>query len=162
MPIRIRPYGPSDFELLHGLFSAYLNEERRRVPGLSVPEDFPETSLPKRVRDAEERNGWVRVAEVDGERAGVVAALPKERPDPWEVSRTKAALVMELHVSPAQRRRRVARALLRRMEDELARAGFDWVTLGVFATNTAARGLTVKSGFREACLFMGTPLGPRR
>jgi ribosomal protein S18 acetylase RimI-like enzyme len=160
MPLHIRDSTREDFEFLRVGFVAYLEEERRRVPVLGLPDGFADTYLPSLVAKVRDQGGVFLVAERDGERCGYVIALPKD-PNAWDQTRSRTAMVMELYVAPGHRRAGIGRRLFEEVEERFAARGFDWVTFGVMATNVDARSFYRAMGYRETYLFMGKALsGP--
>ncbi len=157
MPVRVRGYEAADFEFVRGLFEGSLAEEKNRVPVLGLPDDFAESYLPRLIQEAAEEHGSVLVAEVDSERSGFIAALPKEA-QAWDQSHQKVVMIMELHVAAGHRRRGVGRALMEAVERKFALDGFDWATLGTMAGNTAAHSMYRALGFEVTYLFMGKRL----
>jgi ribosomal protein S18 acetylase RimI-like enzyme len=157
MPVRIRDSTSEDVAFLRRGFTAYLEEERKRVPVLGVADDFADTYLPKLVARVREQQGEFLVAEKDGERCGYVVAVPKE-PEPWDQTRSPVAMIMELYVAPGHRRAGIGRRLFEEVERRFSARGFDWVTFGVMASNADARTFYRAMGYRETYLFMGKPL----
>lgn len=45
------------------------------------------------------------------------------------------------------------------VENRYGLLGFDWITLGVFASNSSAHQLYRREGYRDAYVFMGKALG---
>ncbi len=66
---------------------------------------------------------------------------------------------MELHVHPKFRRRGIGRMMVREVETRFARLGFDWISLGVFASNFSGRQFYNRAGFQDSYVFMGKRLG---
>jgi ribosomal protein S18 acetylase RimI-like enzyme len=160
MPIEIRDATADDTEFLYQGFSAYLAEERQRVPVLGLPDDFAETYIPRLVDKVRNEQGEFLIAEFDGERAGYVVALPKD-PNAWDQTRSRIAMIMELFVAPTYRHRGIGRRLFGEVERRFTARGFDWVSFGVMASNSVARKFYAALGYRETYLFMGRSL-PRR
>ena len=158
MIAHIREYLPTDFEFIRRLFVEYLDSERERIPGLTISPAFPDQYLPRLVQQAIDLQGTIFVAEIAGVPSGFIAALPKAKPDPWDESRTKAVLIMELHIDIGHRRQGIGRALLRAVEDRFRAKGFDWISLGVFSANAHARSMYSAEGFRDIYSFMGKQL----
>jgi ribosomal protein S18 acetylase RimI-like enzyme len=157
MPVRIRDSASDDIAFLRSGFTAYLEEERKRVPVLGLRDDFADGYLPRLVAKVHEQRGEFLVAESDGERCGYVVAVPKD-PDAWDQTRARVAMIMELYVVPGARRAGVGRRLFEEVERRFADRGFDWVTFGVMASNADARSFYRAMGYRETYLFMGKPL----
>lgn len=157
MSVRIRDATIDDVAFLRHGFESYLDEERQRVPVLGLPDDFPDTYIPKLVGKVRDLHGEFLVAEADEERCGYVVAIPKT-PDAWDPTRSPVAMIMELYVVPGHRRAGVGRSLFDEVERRFAARGFDWVTFGVMATNATARKFYAAMGYRETYLFLGKPL----
>lgn len=157
MPIRIRDSTSDDVDFLRSGFTAYLDEERQRVPVLGLRDDFADSYLPKLVVKVHEQHGEFLVAELDGERCGYIVAVPKD-PNAWDQTRSPVAMIMELYVAPGHRRAGIGRRLFEEVERRFAARGFDWVTFGVMASNADARSFYRAMGYRETYLFMGKPL----
>jgi ribosomal protein S18 acetylase RimI-like enzyme len=156
--ISLRPFTLEDQPFVRELFELSLENERQRAPGLALPPDVGERYLLQLIRDAGTKGGAILIAEREGERAGFIAALPQDQPSPWDESSGKSCIVMELHTHPRFQRQGVATALLRSIEQRFAELGFDWITLGVFATNGTARTLYASKEYRDSYVFMGKRL----
>jgi ribosomal protein S18 acetylase RimI-like enzyme len=159
MELTIRDGRPEDRAFVHDGFASYLAEERTRVPVLGIPDDFPDTYVPRLLEKVRSEGGSFLVAESGGERCGYVIALPKE-PSAWDQTHARVAMIMELFVTPSHRRSGVGRRLFEEVEDRFAARGFDWVTLGMMALNERARSFYRAMGYRETYRFMGKPLRP--
>ncbi len=159
MTVTVRPSDSRDRPFIAELFESYLASERLRSPYLALPSDFASKYLPKLALDAETKGGAILIAESNGERAGFVAVLPQDRPSPWDESSGKSCLIMELHVHPTFRRRGIGRMLLREVETRFTQLGFDWISLGLFASNSSARQFYDRAGFQDSYVFMGKRLG---
>jgi len=160
MSTSIREYVDTDYDFLHDGFVAYLAEEKARVGILGIPDDFPETYVPRLIQKVRSEHGTILVAEVDGRPAGYVAMLPKD-PQPWDQTRSRTAMLMELFVAPEHRRRGVARRLFDEIEARSAAQGFEWITLGVMGANDVAQSFYAAQGYRPTYHFMGKPLRAR-
>jgi ribosomal protein S18 acetylase RimI-like enzyme len=156
--VAIRPYRVADFPFVAELFGRYLTEEARRGSARALTPEFARRYLPKLVREARSPTAVFLVAECGAERAGFAVGLLKKSPDPWDETRGRAGLLMELHVHPAYRRRGVARTLLGAVERHFREIGCDWLALGVFARNAVAREFYRSRGYRETYLFEGKAL----
>jgi ribosomal protein S18 acetylase RimI-like enzyme len=153
----IREFVPEDLPFLRAGFTSYLEEERSRVPVLGIADDFPDTYLPRLVEKVRDRDGFFLVAERHGARVGYVVVLPKD-PDPWDQTRSRTAMIMELFVAPTHRRDGVGRRLFAEVERRCAARGLDWVTFGVMASNEGARRFYAAMGYQETYLFLGKSL----
>jgi GNAT superfamily N-acetyltransferase len=138
MTLRIRPAGPSDREVVHGLLTAQMVEHR-------LPAD------PERIDrglDAAFRPGspaWLFLAERDGQAVGVflanqIVSVEKGGETLW---------IEELYVTPDARRTGVARALLAHALDEARRRGLRAFDLEVVPTQAAALALYRALGFED-------------
>ena len=136
MTLRIRPAGPSDRDVVHGLLTAQMVEHR-------LPAE------PERIDgglDAAFRPGspaWLFLAERDGQAIGVFLANQIV-----SVERGGETLwIEELYVTPGARRTGVARALLAHALDEARRRGLRAFDLEVVPTQAAALALYRALGF---------------
>ncbi len=138
MTLRIRPAGPSDREVVHGLLTAQMAEHR--LP--AEPERID------RGLDAAFRPGspaWLFLAERDGQAVGVflanqIVSVEKGGETLW---------IEELYVTPDARRTGVARALLAHALDEARRRGLRAFDLEVVPTQAAALALYRALGFED-------------
>ena len=138
MTLRIRPAGPSDREVVHGLLTAQMVEHR--LP--AEPERID------RGLDAAFRPGspaWLFLAERDGQAVGVflanqIVSVEKGGETLW---------IEELYVTPAARRTGVARALLAHALDQARRRGLRAFDLEVVPTQAAALALYRALGFED-------------
>jgi GNAT superfamily N-acetyltransferase len=144
----IRAYRAHDGASLRDCIAELQDSERaidgRLRPGRAVASDYHDAMI----EDCRRYAGKVFVLEVAGAVAGVTtvfARVPFERLDepPGDY-----ALVAELLVRRAYRRRGYARALLACGERYAASQGAMELRIGVLAGNTAARALYLDSGFR--------------
>ena len=138
MTLRIRPAGPSDRDVVHGLLTAQMVEHR--LP--AEPERI------ERGLDAAFRPGspaWLFLAERDGQAVGVflanqIVSVEKGGETLW---------IEELYVTPDARRTGVARALLAHALDEARRRGLRAFDLEVVPTQAAALALYRALGFED-------------
>ena len=138
MTLRIRPAGPSDRDVVHGLLTAQMVEHR--LP--AEPERID------RGLDAAFRPGspaWLFLAERDGQAVGVflanqIVSVEKGGETLW---------IEELYVTPDARRTGVARALLAHALDEARRRGLRAFDLEVVPTQAAALALYRALGFED-------------
>jgi len=136
MTLRIRPAGPSDRDVVHGLLTGQMVEHR--LP--AEPERI------ERGLDAAFRPGssaWLFLAERDGQAVGVflanqIVSVEKGGETLW---------IEELYVTPGARRTGVARALLAHALDEARRRGLRAFDLEVVPTQAAALALYRALGF---------------
>ena len=144
----IRAYRADDNASLRDCIAELQDAERtidgRLRPGRTIASDYLDAMLD----DCRRYAGQVFVLEVAGAVAGfttVFTHIPFERLDepPGDY-----ALVAELLVRSAYRRRGYARALLARGERYAASQGAVELRIGVLSDNTAARTLYVDLGFR--------------
>jgi ribosomal protein S18 acetylase RimI-like enzyme len=91
--------------------------------------------------------GWL--AEKDG--AAVGMALARRRGP-------RVGRITDLYVRPAARRSGVAEALTRAVAAQFAADGVDTVDLEVMASNTAARAVYARWGFRDEVLVLAAPV----
>jgi ribosomal-protein-alanine acetyltransferase/tRNA threonylcarbamoyl adenosine modification protein YeaZ len=130
VPITLRPMRPEDVPAVQ--------EVERRVFTDPWPESFFQAEL-------EQRLVYARVAEREGRLAGYSVA--------W--LGVGSGHLGNLAVTPDQRRRGVARALLADLFDESVRRGVESLTLEVRASNFPAQALYRAHGFRLAGLRRG-------
>jgi GNAT superfamily N-acetyltransferase len=138
MTLRIRPAGPSDREVVHGLLTAQMVEHR-----LSAEPERIDRGL-----DAAFGPGspaWLFLAERDGQAVGVflanqIVSVEKGGETLW---------IEELYVTPAARRTGVARALLAHALDQARRRGLRAFDLEVVPTQAAALALYRALGFED-------------
>jgi ribosomal protein S18 acetylase RimI-like enzyme len=144
----IRAYHAADAPSLRDCIAELQDSERaidgRLRPGRAIASDYLDTML----EDCQRYAGQVFVLEVEGVVAGfttVFTRVPFERLDepPGDY-----ALVAELLVRRAYRRRGYARALLAHGERYAAAQGTVDLRIGVLSENTAARTLYLDVGFR--------------
>lgn len=156
--IAIRPYDDPDYTFVRELFQGYVDAESARVGTLPVAEGFVETYLRGLIHKVRTQGGLFLVAESDGQRRGYVAALPKPT-EPWDRTRGRVVMIMELHVREEARRQGIARRLLAVVERHFRRAGFSYATLGAFTSNSSALAFYDALGFRPTYTFLGKELG---
>jgi GNAT superfamily N-acetyltransferase len=160
MEIALREYADPDLPFVRGCYAAYLEEERRRVPVLGLPDHFADGYLPRLIDKVRDQQGAFLIAEVDRAPAGYIAALPKD-PQAWDQTRSRTVMIMDLYVVPGHRRHGIGRRLFDAIERRFAAAGIGWATLGTMAGNTEARAFYASLGYRETYLFVGKPLPHR-
>ena len=162
--VRVRPYRADDFKFVRQLFAEYTDHEKGRLAakGLVYTWDFEQRylkSLPKQTR----RGGVFLVATVGERRAGWIAAVRRRRKEnwAWDATARSSGLILELHVASEFRGRGIGRRLLVLVGEHFRSQGSDWVSLGLFPTNSEAGRLYEKLGFQPVYLFMGKQLAPR-
>jgi ribosomal protein S18 acetylase RimI-like enzyme len=145
----IRPYRADDGAALRDCIAELQDAERaidgRLRPGRAIASDYFDVML----EDCRRYAGQIFVLEVDGAVVGfttVFAHVPFERLDEPPGN---YALVAELLVRSAHRRRGYARALLDCGQRYAASEGAVELRIGVLSDNTAARTLYLKFGFRS-------------
>jgi ribosomal protein S18 acetylase RimI-like enzyme len=141
----IRPATPADLPELLAMcreFEAEVPEPPHREPD---SEDETRTQIERLLED-----GLVLLAE---DAAGPVGFALASLQGP------RICFLDTLHVRPRGRRRRVATALAAEVSAWAALRGAEFMTLEVLATNTGARALYDRLGFREESLNLVVPLG---
>jgi GNAT superfamily N-acetyltransferase len=138
MTLRIRPAGPSDREIVHGLLTAQMVEHR-----LPADPERIDRGLDAAFRPASP--AWLFLAERDGQAVGVflanqIVSVEKGGETLW---------IEELYVTPDARRTGVARALLAHALDEARRRGLRAFDLEVVPTQAAALALYRALGFED-------------
>lgn len=97
----------------------------------------------------------VLVADVDGERVGIVWAGPyPPRPEDPAI-----AWLYDIYVDEGRRGQGLGRDLLLALEQHLAAQGVTELSLNVFGANERARRLYAAAGYREVAVTMTKPLG---
>jgi GNAT superfamily N-acetyltransferase len=146
--VGIRPFRTADGPALRDCIAELQDAERsidgRLRAGRAIASDYLDAML----EDCRRYAGQVFVLEVDGAVAGfttVFTRVPFERLDepPGDY-----AIVAELLVRHAHRRRGYARALLAHGERYAASEGAAELRIGVLSDNTAARTLYLDFGFK--------------
>jgi ribosomal protein S18 acetylase RimI-like enzyme len=154
----IRPYRDEDSAPLLDCFAELQDSERaidgRLRPGRAIASDY----LVAMLDECRRWVGQIFVLEVDNAVAGfttVYARVPFERLDepPGDY-----AIVAELLVRSAYRRRGYARALLAHGERYAVSQGAAELRIGVLSDNTAARALYLDYGFRQYIETLSKPL----
>jgi ribosomal protein S18 acetylase RimI-like enzyme len=144
--VSVRRAGPDDLPVLEGLWRAFLAE---------VPEPpHVDVDLESELREIREiaELGLAFLAEQDVEPVGLALA---RRTGP------RVARITDLYVVPTARRDGVAAALVRELLATLD-GEVDAIDLEVAATNTGARGVYQRWGFREDAIVMVAPVDQLR
>lgn len=131
--LAIRPYAPGDAEALGVLCSAQYGGDRAAA-----------SAYHEHLVGVD--GGTLLVAVLDDTLAGYVRLGP---PHPAEDGASRYALLSDLYVAPAQRRRGLGAALTRAAEARARAAGVQRVALKVMAGNAAAAALYAALGYRE-------------
>jgi ribosomal protein S18 acetylase RimI-like enzyme len=157
--ITLRPMSADDYgEWLAGQRAAYIadrvsmgepEELARRTACEQHASYFPDG------RPAERHE--VFVAEIDGERVGVVWVGPHPR----RPADATAAWLYDIEVVQERRGQGLGRELLDAVEQLLAGSGVDEFSLNVFGDNDRARRLYTSAGYREVAITMSKDLTDR-
>jgi len=132
-----------DLAVLEELWRAFEAE----VPPPAHEEADPATELAEIRAIVESGLGWL--AEKDG--AAIGMALARRRGP-------RVGRITDLYVRPAERRSGVAEALTHAVAARFAADGVDTVDLEVMASNTAARAVYARWGFRDEVLVLAAPV----
>ena len=132
-----------DLATLEELWRAFEAE----VPPPAHEEADPATELAEIRAIVESGLGWL--AEKDG--AAVGMALARRRGP-------RVGRITDLYVRPTERRFGVGEALTRAVATRFAADGVDTVDLEVMASNTAARAVYARWGFRDEVLVLAAPV----
>lgn len=148
--MRIRPFdGDRDLSAVRECFVELQDFERGidgRVPsGSEIAEEYLDLLFERCRR----HDGCLLVAEVDGAVAGFVAVHARFRSDEPDDGPMELALVSDLAVLAASRRRGIGRRLLETAEAYARGRGARWLRLSVKGGNEPAKALYAKAGFRE-------------
>lgn len=146
--VRIRAAVPGDLETVLGIVRA----ATRRMDSLGIlqwDEVYPDREV---LRD-DIRGGCLRVVELDGRVAGLIA-LDDEQPSeyrrvPWRHG-GRVRVVHRLTIHPDFQRRGLARRMMEYAERTAAELGYDVIRLDVFTRNPAATGLYDSLGYERA------------
>jgi len=130
---------------------ATLEELWRAFEAEVPPPDHEESDLAIELAEiraiVESGLGWL--ADKDG--AAVGMALARRRSP-------RVGRITDLYVTPAERRFGVAEALVRAVAERFVADGVDTVDLEVMASNTAARSVYARWGFRDEVLVLAAPV----
>jgi GNAT superfamily N-acetyltransferase len=144
----IRPYRDEDRASLLECISELQDAERaldnRLRPGRNIASDY----LAAMLDECRQWAGQIFMLEVDGAVAGFTTVYSHVPFDRLDEPPGDYAIVAELLVRPAYRRRGYARALLAHAERYAADQGAAELRIGVLSDNTAARALYLDYGFR--------------
>jgi ribosomal protein S18 acetylase RimI-like enzyme len=164
VPVSIREYRRSDRPHLARCLDAIadhmvgLDPWRRRIR----TSEHSARWVPFFLRLVRGTAGFILVAEVDGEPAGVAigSTYTMRGPDRTKDRPTKVGSIAELAVLAPWRGRGLGTLLLRECERRFRAAGCDQLGLATFAHNRGARRLYAREGYEERYLLLGKQLGP--
>ncbi len=141
----IRPATEDDHDVLHQLWDAFQRE-------LEPPEWWDATWEEEwaGLREAIAGDALVLLAEVDGSIVGYAVARQR---------RPRAVHLNDIYVQPHVRGRGVAKELIAAITSEMRDRGAEILTLGVDLTNTVARTVYRRLGFREDSVRLVADLG---
>lgn len=143
---------------------AHLNEVVQSVHAALYPRDFKTATDPVAVAEffaarLAEASNTFWIAEIDGAAVGYLWAETQTRPEsPFNPSRPRL-FVHHLAVLPEQRRRGVATALMRAVEERARADGITELGLASWAANGEAHRFFAAQGFAPAILVFGKRLG---
>src|SRR5262249_38582494 len=138
-----------DTSALHDCFIELQNSERQLDPGKPEGSTIVETYLSWMFAHCRDWDGRVFVAEVAGQVIGFVCVWARVQPDEPDENPAEYALVSDLVVSAAYRRRGIGSQLLSAAEGFAGAQGALSLRIGVSAGNAAARRLYELVGFQE-------------
>jgi len=138
-----------DTSALRDCFIELQNSERQLDPGKPEGSTIVETYLSWMFAHCREWDGRVFVAEVAGQVIGFVCVWARVPPDEPDENPAEYALVSDLVVSAAYRRRGIGSQLLSAAEGFARAQGALSLRIGVSAGNAAARRLYESVGFQE-------------
>jgi ribosomal protein S18 acetylase RimI-like enzyme len=137
----IRPATADDVPALQSLWREYAAE----IPDLPYRDD----DVNEELKEIADLVGIVLVAERDGDAVGF--ALGRRTGE-------KVTKLRDLYVRPSARRSGVAAELVRELAAQAGAAGAEVIELDVLASNTDARAIYERWGFRPVQLRLGVPL----
>jgi ribosomal protein S18 acetylase RimI-like enzyme len=138
-----------DSAALRDCFIELQNSERQLNPGKPEGSTMVEAYLSWMFAHCREWNGRVFVAEVAGQVIGFVCIWGRVPPNEPDEDPAEYALVSDLVVSAAHRRRGIGSQLLSAAERFARAQGAPSLRIGLSAGNTAARSLYELVGFQE-------------
>jgi len=159
--INIRSYKPSDrpavLQALIELQNFEVPLHDTRLPGETTMQAYLERML----RDLEEGEGTVFVAELEGEFVGFVGCLVVEDDVVQETPDSRRyGYVKDIFVSDRHRGRGIAQQLLQTAEQYLAKTGATRLRLNVLANNMKARRAYERYGFVQYEVLYEKRIGP--
>lgn len=141
--MRVRSATLDDLATLEEMWHAFEAE----VPPPAHEDIDPASELAEIRAIVESGLGWV--AEDDGTTVGMALARRRGR---------RVGRITDLYVTPAARRAGVAEALTRAVATRFAADGIETIDLEVLASNTAARAIYARWGFRDEVLVLAAPV----
>jgi len=147
--IRIEPYRPQHFAAVVAFVEALQDYERADVPELKPGTEIGQSYADLLMRTVAQRNGVMLMATAAEQTVGFVCVWIDEEDDMLlRNEQRQHALVSDIFVSEAWRRRGVARTLLRAAESEMRKRGCRRIRIRSKAANVAALGCYEAAGFR--------------
>jgi GNAT superfamily N-acetyltransferase len=143
----IRDYTPDDAAAVRRCVVELQEFERAIDPRLRPGELMADAYCEQMHARCRHANGQIFVAEADGAVAGFVAVLARQRFTELDEPPGTYALVTDLVVLPASRRRGIGRTLLDRAEAFARSAGAAELRIGVLTANSFARQLYLDAEF---------------
>jgi ribosomal protein S18 acetylase RimI-like enzyme len=137
----IRPATADDVPALQSLWREYAAE----IPDLPYRDD----DVNEELEEIADLVGIVLVAERDGDAVGFALGRPTGE---------KVTKLRDLYVRPDARRSGVAAELVRELAAQAGAAGAEVIELDVLASNTDARAIYERWGFKPVQLRLGVPL----
>lgn len=158
MSLRIRPIQPSDLPALERCVIEMQDFERaidpRLRPGAAMAAAYTAELRERSVR----RDGVILVAEIEGAVAGFVAVQARVPYEGLDDPPGFYALVSDLAVLPAHRRKGLGRALLDAAEAHARARGAPELRIAVLAENVDAGRIYRTAGFRPYLEILSKPL----
>ena len=148
----IRPLKKDEVERLLGLWKEFMNDPSAIDEPIPTHDENTKRQREFVTKMMEEDPGQVTVAVDAGELVGYVMFQSEVKP-PLEIDH-KLSYVMDLYVRPSQRRRGVAKQLLRSCLDRVRSKGVTYVQLRVWHMNKGAIALYRQFGFRDRIITM--------
>jgi ribosomal protein S18 acetylase RimI-like enzyme len=138
MTVSIRVAARDDYEALCGLFKQMDSLHEQALPGIFRAPEGPARSREHISRLMRNKRGTLFVAESDGRVIGTVNVALQDAPDIPVFRPRRFAVVGELVVDQACRRRGVARMLLKKADKWAKAQGAERIELNVWEFNEAA------------------------